>query len=158
MCLNLALNETPYAFPYSEEAVTRVILLDPSQGKVYSERADCLALPEFSEWVATREVAKQVYHQDHIFQNPSCYQESGEQGNVRYLSTLVESSAAPRSTVPKSGRKPEVYIAHIDALPWEKEMTTVVDHYVIDTPFREEFDARVRELMFLTLRGMYQER
>ncbi len=78
--------------------------------------------------------------------------------NKRELRVLVESSAAPRSTVPKSGRKPEVYIAHIDALPWEKEMTTVVDHYVIDTPFREEFDARVRELMFLTLRGMYQER
>ncbi len=93
MCLNLAFNETPYTFPYSEETVTRVVLLDPNQGKVYSEQADCLSLPEFGGLVATRYVAKQIYQQDHIFQNPACYQELGEQGSVRYLSTLVDSSA-----------------------------------------------------------------
>jgi len=65
---------------------------------------------------------------------------------------LAESSAAPRSDVPKSGRKPEVYIARM--LP--NEPSSNVTHHVIDTPFREEFDARVRELMFFALKEMYK--
>ncbi|MFA6460838.1 MAG: hypothetical protein WCV90_01110 [Candidatus Woesearchaeota archaeon] len=126
--------------PYAREA--RTVLGEKHKGRAHFISED-----------AVRESARNTYRIFSKALNKDVPPE--EQREVR---VLVESSAAPRSTVPKSGRKPEVYIAHIDALPWENKMTTVVDHYIIDTPFREEFDSKVRELMFLTLRGMYQDK
>ncbi|MFC1698021.1 CinA family protein, partial [Nanoarchaeota archaeon] len=62
---------------------------------------------------------------------------------------LAETSAAPREDVPKSARKPEIYLTSIYG---DKKET---DHYIIDTPFRHEFDSQVREIMYRHLGIMY---
>ncbi len=62
---------------------------------------------------------------------------------------LAETSAAPRNDVPKSGKKPEVYICGLAGNKMYSE------YHVIDTPFRDEFNAHVRELMYGMLKKMY---
>jgi len=62
---------------------------------------------------------------------------------------LAETSAAPRSDVPKSGKKPEIYICGLVG------DTTYAQHHIVDTPFREEFNAVARELMYELLKRMY---
>lgn len=70
-----------------------------------------------------------------------------ERFGVHYV--LAETSAAPRRDVPKSGKKPEIYIC---GLAGEKQYA---EPYVIDTPFRDEFNAVARELMYGMLKTMY---
>jgi nicotinamide mononucleotide (NMN) deamidase PncC len=91
------------------------------------------------------------------FISEEAVRESAENAHNRFGAKMVlaETSAAPRFDVPKSGRKPEVYIASVSSFPGANRCMDVT-HHIIDTPFREEFDAQVRELMFLTLRGMYK--
>ena len=72
--------------------------------------------------------------------------------NVEYV--LAETSAAPRDEVAKSKRKPEVYICEITGGN-EKNMALHTAHEIINTPFREEFNCRVRELMYFALQRMY---
>lgn len=67
---------------------------------------------------------------------------------------LAETSAAPRDEVPKSKRKPEVYLCALMGGN-TKIMTLDTTHQVIDTPFREEFNCRVRESMYFALKKMY---
>lgn len=62
---------------------------------------------------------------------------------------LAETSAAPRNDVPKSGKKPEIYICGLAGYKKYSE------HHVIETPFREEFNAVARELMYGMLKSMY---
>ena len=62
---------------------------------------------------------------------------------------LAETSAAPRNDIPKSGKKPEIYICGLVG------DTKLTQHQVIDTPFREEFNATARELMYIMLKKMY---
>ncbi len=63
---------------------------------------------------------------------------------------LAETSAAPRRDVPKSGKKPEL---HLCAISPEGNLTE--GSYVIETLFRDHFDARVRELMYGALSRLY---
>ncbi len=63
---------------------------------------------------------------------------------------LAETSAAPRSDVPKSGRKPELYIC-----TYVKGGEPRVESHQINTLFRTEFDSRVREEMYQSLRGLF---
>lgn len=67
------------------------------------------------------------------------------QKNFGSYYVLAETSAAPRKDVPKSKRKPEVYICGIAG----EQMQTW--HYIIETPFRDHFDAKVREYMLNSL-------
>ncbi len=63
---------------------------------------------------------------------------------------LAETSSAPREDVPKSGKKPEVYICGVVG-----NEVLFEQHHLIDTPFRAEFNSNVRELMYLALTKMY---
>lgn len=63
---------------------------------------------------------------------------------------LAETSAAPRLDVPKSARKPEVYLCGLVGSSVQHE-----EKHTIDTPFRAVFNARTRELMYGMLRRMY---
>jgi hypothetical protein len=63
---------------------------------------------------------------------------------------LAETSAAPRAEVPKSGRKPELYICTL-----VKGGKPVAESHQIDTPFRTEFDSKVREKMYKALRRIF---
>lgn len=63
---------------------------------------------------------------------------------------LAETSAAPREEVPKSGKKPEIYFCGLVAGNKKLEQ-----HQIVDTPFRSEFNALVRELMSQALQEMY---
>jgi nicotinamide mononucleotide (NMN) deamidase PncC len=67
--------------------------------------------------------------------------------NLNYV--LAETSIAPRTDVPKSRRSPEIHIARLV----DNKMVTT--HDFIETPFRQDFNANVRELMFIALRDMY---
>lgn len=62
---------------------------------------------------------------------------------------LAETSAAPRSDVPKSGRKPELYVC-----TYVKGGEPKVESHQMNTLFRTEFDSRVREEMYQSLRRM----
>ncbi|GEM_PF-2197002 len=89
--------------------------------------------------------------------------------NVDYA--VAETSAAPRSTVPKSKRLPEVYICSVkknkidsanNNANTEIDKTTNAEqiffesHHTINTPFREEFNAVVQELLFYELAKLYR--
>ncbi|MEI7719367.1 MAG: hypothetical protein WCI72_05845 [archaeon] len=63
---------------------------------------------------------------------------------------LAETSAATKADVPKSGRKPEVHIC--TKIAYQKP---IVESFQIDTLFRTEFDAQVRERMYRSLERMY---
>lgn len=67
--------------------------------------------------------------------------------NVHYV--LVESSSAPRNDVPKSAKKPEIYICRLNGTE------SSIIHSEIDVMLRPEFDAKVREMMFLSLLDIY---
>jgi nicotinamide mononucleotide (NMN) deamidase PncC len=71
-----------------------------------------------------------------------------ERFDVKYA--LAETSMAPADRIMKSARKPEVYIASY------RNREIGVEHHVIDTNFRDKFDATVRELMFHALKKMYE--
>ncbi|MBT3297647.1 hypothetical protein HN385_01885 [archaeon] len=64
--------------------------------------------------------------------------------------SLAETSAAPRTDVPRSGRKPGLYICGIIG-----DEVKLDESYVIDTPFRSEFNAIVRKHMYGALKKMY---
>jgi nicotinamide mononucleotide (NMN) deamidase PncC len=56
---------------------------------------------------------------------------------------LAETSAAPRLTVPKSAKKPEIYLCGvIDG------KVAVQENHTIETPFRSEFNAKARQFMY----------
>ncbi|MBT7902892.1 hypothetical protein HN587_03440 [Candidatus Woesearchaeota archaeon] len=70
---------------------------------------------------------------------------------------LAETSAAPRSDVPKSKRLPEVHICSVANGTNDPEAQAMqTQKHEIPTHFREEFDSAVRELMFKELVSMYQ--
>jgi hypothetical protein len=64
---------------------------------------------------------------------------------------LAETSAAPRADVPRSGRKPEVHIC-----TYVNGSDPVVKSYGVDVSLRTEFDSRVREEMYNSLRGIFE--
>ncbi len=64
--------------------------------------------------------------------------------------SLAETSAAPRPDVPKSGRKPELYICGIVG-----DEVKLNESYEVDTPFRSEFNAIVRKHMYGALKRIY---
>lgn len=70
--------------------------------------------------------------------------------NVRRI--LAETSSAPTNRIPRSKRKPELYVCEVIA-----GKAPDVTHYTIDVPFREEYDAMTRELMFSHLKEMYEK-
>ena len=70
---------------------------------------------------------------------------------------LAETSAAPRNDVPKSGRKPEIYVCR-SLLKQDGRSEHVITHHTIDTPFREKFDSTVREIMYEELKKLYEKR
>ena len=63
---------------------------------------------------------------------------------------LAETSAAPRTGIAKSRRKPEVFICG------RAGDSVQEDHQIIDVPFRDEFDAIVREQMYRAAERMYR--
>ena len=73
--------------------------------------------------------------------------------NFKVHYSLAETSAAPRSDVPKSGKKPEI---HICALVGNE--TFCEEHHTIETPFRPEFNSIVREMMYATMIRMYRNK
>ncbi len=67
---------------------------------------------------------------------------------------VAETSAAPRTEVAKSKRKPEIFICSVKN---DKNGPVFFEsHHTIDTPFREEFNAVSRELLFYELARLYR--
>lgn len=65
---------------------------------------------------------------------------------------LTETSAAPRLEVPKSGRKPELYVCM-----YRKGEKPLIEKFEIETLLRLEFDSRVREIMYFSLNKLFSE-
>jgi hypothetical protein len=70
--------------------------------------------------------------------------------NVYY--SLAETSAAPRDDVPKSGKNPEIFLCGIVG-----GTEIIKENHMIITPFRSEFNAVARELMYQSLKRIYSE-
>lgn len=91
-------------------------------------------------------------HTGEAFVSASVARESARNLRERFdlAYVLAETSAAPRRDVPKSGKKPELYLCAISP-----EGNLTEGSYVIETLFRDHFDARVRELMYGALSRLY---
>ena len=94
--------------------------------------------------------SKKVQHPRYVKYGYSPYTEGNLVNKFGVHYALAETSAAPRSNVPRSGRKPELHICR-----YIKGEEPIVESHELNTLFRTEFGAQVREVMFQSLRRIF---